>query len=83
MMIYTVLIIKQYSFESWTQKASQWKPLLNRKLFIKELIQDLRKYIDMIGSKNKQIISNLINEIEVKVYVYFIKLGKYTTLTKY
>lgn len=49
MMIYTVLIIKQYSFESWTQKASQWKPLLNRKLFIKELIQDLRKYIDMIG----------------------------------
>lgn len=64
---------------------------LNRKLFIKELIQDLRKYIDMIllgeqrkyQSKNKQIISNLINEIEVKVYVYFIKLGKYTTLTKY
>lgn len=47
MMIYTVLIIKQYSFESWTQKATQWKPLLNRKLFIKEL--DLRKYIDMIG----------------------------------
>lgn len=38
-----------------------------------------RKY----QSKNKQIISNLINEIEVKVYVYFIKLGKYTTLTKY
>lgn len=49
MMIYTVLIIKQYSFESWTQKASKWKPLLNRKLFIKELIQDLRKYIDMIS----------------------------------